>query len=64
MMESVLYSLLAISCPFGMALMWVKERGKGNAAGHQAEKVQIAELRREIDQLKAARAAQRVNNDA
>lgn len=56
-MESLLYGIAVLACPVGMgAMMWMMMRG-GNSSKKAPD--QIAQLRSEIDQLKAERAAQR-----
>lgn len=60
-MESLLYGLAVLACPVGMgAMMWMMMRGQRGGTGSGSKGPdQIAELRAEIDQLKADRVAQR-----
>lgn len=59
-MESLLYGLALLACPVGMgAMMWMMMRGQRAGSGTPKGPDQVAELRSEIDQLKAERAAQR-----
>ena len=58
-MESLLLTLVLLACPVGMGLMmWMMMRGQPTGSGHGGQE-EVAELRAEIDQLKAGRAAQR-----
>lgn len=59
-MEALLLGLAALACPVGMGLMmWMMMRGskgQGNAApSDTAAANEVARLRAEIDQLRAAR---------
>jgi hypothetical protein len=63
-MESVLFGIAVLACPVGMGLMmWMMGRGQGKGtdkAGATASgQEQVEQLRAEIDQLKAERAARR-----
>lgn len=61
-MESLLYGLAVLACPVGMGvMMWMMARGNRGrgGAGSPGGQDQVAQLRDEIDQLKAERAAQR-----
>ncbi len=59
-MESLLYGLALLACPVGMgAMMWMMMRGQRAGSGPAKGTDQVAELRSEIDLLKAERAAQR-----
>lgn len=60
-MESLLYGLALLACPVGMgAMMWMMMRGqRAGSSGTSKGPDQVAELRSEIDELKAERAAQR-----
>jgi hypothetical protein len=59
-MESLLLGLAALACPIGMGvMMWMMARGQrgGNANGQDSKQDQVAQLRAEIEQLKADRGA-------
>lgn len=60
-MESLLLGLALLACPVGMgAMMWMMMRGQRTGNGGTAKVPdQVAELRSEIDLLKAERATQR-----
>jgi hypothetical protein len=59
-MESLLYGVAVLACPVGMgAMMWMMMRGQRGGNGSPKVPDQVAELRSEIDQLKAERTAQR-----
>lgn len=63
-MSEIFYALAVLACPVGMgAMMWMMMRGQGNKdQGDNAgggEQQQVQQLRAEIDQLKAERAARR-----
>ncbi|GAA3845302.1 hypothetical protein [Amycolatopsis tucumanensis] len=54
-MESLLLALAVLACPVGMGLMmWMMMRGQRKGSGDSSEQ-QVAQLRAEIDQLKADR---------
>ncbi|CRK55246.1 hypothetical protein [Alloactinosynnema sp. L-07] len=55
-MDSLLLTLAVLACPVGMGLMmWMMMgRGKGSA---EDKNTQVTQLRAEVDQLKAERAA-------
>jgi hypothetical protein len=56
--ESLLYSLAILACPVGMGvMMWMMARGNRSGSGGRAQ--EVAQLRAEIEQLKADRAARR-----
>jgi hypothetical protein len=58
-METLLLGLAALACPVGMGLMmWMMMRGQGTSSGN-GERQQLQQLRSEIDELKAERAAER-----
>ncbi|MGH3985596.1 MAG: hypothetical protein ACRDST_23670 [Pseudonocardiaceae bacterium] len=55
-MQSLLYGVALLACPVGMGvMMWMMMRGQRNGAGRHE---QVAQLRAEIDQLKAERGGQ------
>lgn len=62
-MESLLLGLAALACPIGMGvMMWMMargQRGRGDATGQDTTQDQVAQLRAEVEQLKADRAAHR-----
>lgn len=65
-MNSVLLGIAALACPVGMGLMmWMMMRGQrgqhgdGASTGDSDEQRELAQLRAEIDQLKAERAVRR-----
>lgn len=64
-MQSLLLGLAALACPVGMGLMmWMMARGKRTSADdgdgqQQNGQEQVAQLRAEIEQLKADRATPR-----
>jgi hypothetical protein len=61
-MQSLLWGVAVLACPVGMgAMMWMMMRGQGNGTGEVSER-QVAQLRAEIDQLKADRVAQRTTD--
>ena len=55
-MPEILYALAVLACPVGMgAMMWMMMRGnKGRAAGLDSREAELARMRAEIDQLRAA----------
>jgi hypothetical protein len=59
-MQALFYGIAALACPVGMGvMMWVMMRGGRNKSDTDtAGQVQVAQLRAEIDELKAARVAQ------
>lgn len=58
-MESLLWGIVVLACPVVMGvMMWMMMRGQGQGTGDVRER-QVAQLRAEIDQLKADRGAQR-----
>lgn len=67
-MESVLLTIAVLACPVGMGLMmWFMGPGRSSGAGigagsgtEEDRAAQVEQLRAEIDQLKAERAAKRV----
>lgn len=64
-MQTLLVGLAALACPVGMgAMMWMMMRGGNKNAGDTGGQgqQQVAQLRSEIEQLKAERAAQRAND--
>ncbi|MEU0465436.1 hypothetical protein ABZ215_15655 [Amycolatopsis sp. NPDC006131] len=59
-MESLFLGLAALACPVGMGvMMWMMMRGQRKSAPDAGGEQQVAQLREEIDQLKAEREAQR-----
>lgn len=63
-MESLLYGIAVLACPVGMgAMMWMMMRGQRGADSSPKAPDQVAELRSEIEQLKAERAAQRAKSN-
>ena len=58
-MQALFYGVAALACPVGMGvMMWLMMRGGNKAGVDPAGQQQVAQLRAEIDELKAARAAQ------
>jgi hypothetical protein len=58
-MQSLLWGVAVLACPVGMGvMMWMMMRGQGKGTGEGSER-QVAQLRAEIDQLKADRVTQR-----
>lgn len=61
-MESLLLGIAVLACPVGMGLMmWMMSRGRRKTADDTGGHQQVAQLRAEIDQLKAEREAQRAD---
>jgi hypothetical protein len=64
-MESLLYGVAILACPVGIGLMmWMMARGNRDGGGKSTGgdgggSQQVEQLRAEIEQLKADRAAQR-----
>ncbi|MEC3974423.1 hypothetical protein [Amycolatopsis sp. H20-H5] len=55
-MQSVLWGIAVLACPVGMGLMmWLMMRGQRKDHG-DAKEQQVAQLRAEVEQLKAERA--------
>ncbi len=59
-MEALLLGLAVLACPVGMGvMMWMMMRGSGSkgsgSQGDQAATHEVARLRAEVDQLRAAR---------
>lgn len=59
-MEALLFGLAVLACPVGMGvMMWFMMRGSGSkGSGSQGDQVathEVARLRAEVDQLRAAR---------
>lgn len=59
-MDALLLGLLVLACPLGMGvMMWMMMRGSGAQAsgsqGDQSAAAEVARLRAEVDQLRAAR---------
>lgn len=62
-MEVLLLGLLALACPVGMGvMMWMMMRGsrahETGSQGDQSAAQEVARLRAEVDQLRAARLGQ------
>jgi hypothetical protein len=59
-MQALFLGVAVLACPIGMGLMmWLMMRGGRNkASGDTGGQHQVAQLRAEIDELKADRAAQ------
>lgn len=58
-MQSLLWGIAILACPVGMGvMMWMMMRGQNRGTDAVSER-QVAQLRTEIDQLKADRDAQR-----
>ncbi len=57
-MESLLLTLAVLACPAAMGvMMWMMMRGRsGGTAGPPRAEEQVAELRSEVERLKAERA--------
>lgn len=61
-MDGTLLALAALACPVGMGvMMWLMMRGRHDHGGHgsagaQQQDPEIAELRAEVERLKADRA--------
>jgi len=58
--EALLLGLAVLACPVGMGvMMWMMMRGSGGqgsgSQGDQAPAQEVARLRAEVDQLRAAR---------
>lgn len=61
-MEALLLGLLVLVCPVGMGvMMWMMMRGsrahESGSPGDQSAAAEVARLRAEVDQLRAARVA-------
>lgn len=58
-MQALFYGIAALACPVGMGvMMWLMMRGGQNkSAADGGGQQQVAQLRAEIDELKADRAA-------
>lgn len=55
-MQALLYPLALLACPVGMGLMmWMMMRGQRTDPGQDSEQRQVAELRAEVEALKADR---------
>lgn len=55
-MQSLLWGVAVLACPVGMGLMmWLMMRGRRKEPG-DAKEHQVAQLRAEVEQLKADRA--------
>jgi hypothetical protein len=60
-MAALLYGVAVLACPIGMGLMmWMMMRGGRNKGSSDTGNQQVAQLRAEIDQLKAERATRAV----
>lgn len=57
-MQTLFLGVAVLACPVGMGLMmWLMMRGGKNRGGGDPGGQQVAQLRAEIDELKADRAA-------
>lgn len=66
-MESILFGIAVLACPVGMGLMmWLMGRRQGKGTDQPGAAVggqqQVEQLRAEIEQLKAERAARRTED--
>lgn len=62
-MQSLLYLVAVLACPIGMGvMMWVMMRGQRRGPADPTGRHQLEQLRAELDQLKAERAAQRTHS--
>lgn len=61
-MQSLLWSVAVLACSVVMGvMMWMMMRGQGKVTGDATER-QVAQLRAEIDQLKADDGTQRTQS--
>lgn len=61
-MGSSLFAVAVLACPIGMgAMMWLMMRGQNKNSGNGSAEQQLGQLRSEIDELKAERAAKPTN---
>lgn len=57
-MQALFYGIAVLACPVGMgAMMWLMMRGQRKGGTDDGGAEQVAQLRAEIDELKADRAA-------
>lgn len=57
-MGSLFFGVAVLACPIGMgAMMWLMMRGQSENSGNGSAEQQLGQLRSEIDELKAERAA-------
>lgn len=62
-MSSALLTLALLACPVGMGVMMWMMRSRGTSDGAGGGEEQVAQLRAEIEQLKAERTARTRDGD-